>query len=168
MATQSAYNVQLATDAGSGVIVGAAVLNEGSDKGRQAETMEEQVESRSGARPQDYLIDGGFAELDTITTLTKRKLTVYAPLREPKSATGTGSSPKDGDSPEVAAWRQRMETEEGKSLYKLRAATAEWANAQVRCHGLRSFTVRGLGMALSVVFLVAIAHNLTRWAALAT
>jgi hypothetical protein len=162
-----AHNVQLATDVGSGVIVGVAVLNEGSDKGQQAEIMEEQVTSRSGVHPQDYFIDGGFAQLDTITTLTRRKLTVYAPVKEPKSAAKTCSSRRCGDSPEVAAWRQRMETEEGKSLYKLRAATAEWANAQIRCHGLNSFTVRGLDKALSMVLLATIAHNLSRWIALA-
>jgi hypothetical protein len=47
--------------------------------------MEEQVVTRSGKHPEDYLIDGGFAELDTIDPLTKRSLTVYAPFREPKS-----------------------------------------------------------------------------------
>jgi len=56
-----------------------------------------------------------------------------------------------------------METEEAKSIYKLRAATAEWTNAQVSRHGLAGFTVRGLGKALSIALLVAIAHNLFRW-----
>ena len=61
-----------------------------------------------------------------------------------------------------------METEEAKGIYRLRAATAEWANAQVRCHGLVRFTVRGLSKALNVVLLVAIAHNLMRWLAIAS
>jgi transposase len=161
-----AHNVQLATDVGSGVIVGAMVLNEGSDKGSQAEEMEDQVVARSGQHPEDYLIDGGFAELETITALTKRHLTVYAPLREPKSETKKSSERREGDSPAVLAWRQRMETEAAKEIYKLRAASAEWTNAQIRWHGLRSFTVRGLGKALSIVLLVAIAHNLMRWVAL--
>jgi hypothetical protein len=59
-----------------------------------------------------------------------------------------------------------METEEAKEIYKLRAATAKWANAQIRYHGLRRFTVRGLDKALSIVLLVVIAHNLLRWIAL--
>ena len=59
-----------------------------------------------------------------------------------------------------------METEEAKNRYKLRAATAEWTNAQVRCHGLTRFTVRGVSKALTVVLLTAIAHNLLRWLAL--
>jgi transposase len=163
-----AYNVQLATDVGSGVIVGASVVNEGNDTG-QAEMMEAQVEQRSGAKPDAYLIDGGYAQRDTITTLTKRPIEVYAPVRPPRT-TSSGrerSSPRRDDSPEVIAWRQRMEKEEAKSIYKLRAATAEWANAQVRQHGLTRFTVRGLSNALSIVLLVAIAHNLLRWLALA-
>lgn len=163
-----AYNVQFATDVGSGVILGASVVNEGNDTG-QAETMEAQVEQRSGVKPDAYLIDGGYAQRDTITTLTQRQIEVYAPVRPPRTATSgrERSSPRRDDSPEVIAWRQRMETEEAKNRYKLRAATAEWANAQVRCHGLTRFTVRGLNNVLSVVLLVAIAHNLLRWLAIA-
>lgn len=162
-----AYNVQLATDVGSGVIVRAAVINQGNDAG-QAPPMEDQVVQRTGAHPQAYLIDGSYAQRETITILAERQVTVYAPIRPPRT-TSSGrerSSPRSDDSPAVIAWRQRMETEEAKRLYRLRGATAEWANAQVRAHGLLPFTVRGLGKALSVVLLVAIAHNLLRWLAL--
>lgn len=163
-----AYNVQFATDIGSGVIVGASVVNQGNDAG-QAEAMEAEVEKRSGVHPKVYLIDGGYAQRDTITTLAQRQIEVYAPVRPPRTTTSgrERSSPRRDDSPEVVAWRQRMETEEAKNRYKLRAATAEWANAQVRCHGLTRFTVRGLNKVLSVVLLAAIAHNLLRWLALA-
>ena len=164
-----AYNVQLATDVGSGVIVGAAVVNEGTDTG-QAETIEAQVARRCGVHPGDYLMDGGFAQRETITTLTKREVTVYVPVRAPRTMTSgrERSSPRWGDTPEVIAWRQRMETEEAKGIYKLRAATAEWTNAQARSHGLSQFTVRGLGKILNVVLLVTIAHNLLRWLAMAS
>lgn len=160
-----AYNVQIATDVGSGVIVGASVVNDGSDAG-QAEIMEAQIVSRSGIHPDDYLIDGGFAGHNTITTLTKRKITVYAPVKAPKSGNKERSSPRWGDTPEVTAWRQRMETKEAKDIYKLRASTAEWSNAQLSCHGLARITVRGLRKAINLVLLAAIAHNLTRWIAL--
>ena len=164
-----AYNVQLATDVDGGIIVGAAVVNQGNDAG-QGEAMEEQVTWRSDVHPEAYLIDGSYAQRETITTLTQRQVTVYAPVRPPRTTTGgrERSSPRWDDSPEVVAWRQRMETEEAKNRYKLRAATAEWANAQVRYHGLVRFTVRGLSKVLNVVLLVAIAHNLLRWLALAS
>lgn len=158
-----AYNVQLATDVDSGVIVGAAVVNQGNDSG-QAPPMEEQVVKRSGVHPHAYLVDGGYAQREDVTTLEGRQVTVYAPVRPPRTATSGRqlSSPRSDDSPAVVAWRQRMETEEAKSVYKRRAATAEWANAQVRHHGLLSFTVRGLHKVLSMVLLVVIAHNILR------
>lgn len=164
-----AYNVQLATDVGSGVIVGAAVVNQGNDSG-QAPSMEEQVAERGGMHPVAYLIDGGYAQREDITTLEGRHVTVYAPVRPPRTTTSgrERSSPRSDDSHAVVAWRQRMETEEAKSIYKMRAATAEWANAQVRRHGLLSFTVRGLDKVLSVVLLVVIAHNILRSLALAS
>src|SRR5437867_3921563 len=55
-----AYNVELATDAASGAIVGVTVVSEGSDA-RQAPPVEEQVAKRTGKHPGNYLIDGGFA-----------------------------------------------------------------------------------------------------------
>lgn len=162
-----AYNVQLATDVKSGVIVGAAVVNQGNDSG-QAPPMEEQVTQRSGVHPEAYLVDGGYAQREDITTLEGRGVTVYAPVRPPRTATSgrERSSPRGGDSPAVIAWRQRMETEEAKSLYRMRAATAEWANAQMRGHGLLPFTVRGLNKVLCVVLLSVIAHNVLRGVAL--
>lgn len=162
-----AYNVQLATDATRGIIVGVAVVNQGHDGG-QGPPVEAQVAERTGTHPVAYLIDGGYAQRETITDLTDRQVTVYAPVRPPRTTTSgrERSTPRSDDTPAVMAWRQRMETEEAKRLYRLRAATAEWANAQARGHGLLPFTVRGLGKVLSVALLVTIAHNLLRWRAL--
>jgi len=163
-----AYNVQLATDVDSGVIVGVNVINQGNDS-EQGEKMESQVVERTETHPEAYLFDGGYAQRDTITTLTTRHVIVYAPVRPPRTTTSgrDRNSPRDDDSKEVTNWRERMETEEAKSIYKLRAATAEWSNAQMRCHGLARFTVRGIGKALNEVLMSAIAHNLLRWSVLA-
>jgi hypothetical protein len=162
-----AYNVQLATDVDSGVIVGTAVVNQGSDSG-QAPPMEEQVRQRTGVHPEAYLVDGGYAQRNDITTIEDRQVTVYAPVRPPRTTTSgrERSTPRSDDSPAVVAWRQRMETGAAKARYKMRAATAEWANAQMRSHGLLPFTVRGMDKALSVVLLAVIAHNIMRAIAL--
>jgi len=162
-----ASNAQFATDVDSGAIVGAGVVNQGNDSG-QGEEMETQVAQRTGFHPGDYLIDGGYAQRETITTLTQRGITVYAPVRPPRTTTSgrQRNTPRNDDTPEVVAWRQRMETKDAKDIYKLRAATAEWTNAQARAHGLTRFTVRGLKKVLNVVLLVAISHNLMRWLAL--
>ena len=126
-----AYNVELATDQAQGIIVGVTVIKEGTDAG-QALPMEEQVVERTGRHPGAYLMDGGFATREDITALEERDVTVYAPVKLPKSKPEEERyQPRYGDSPQVVRWRQRMATEEAKAVYRQRGSTAEWANAQV-------------------------------------
>lgn len=162
-----AVNTQFATDVGSQVIVGLGVSNRGSDQG-EALPMETQVHERTAQHPGAYLMDGGFVKRDDITALEQRQVTVYAPLRQPRTTTSgrTATDPRPDDSPEVIAWRERMGTDEAKEVYKHRAATAECVNALARLRGLQQFRVRGLDKALCVLLLTAIAHNVLRWIAL--
>lgn len=59
-----------------------------------------------------------------------------------------------------------METDDGKGVYRERAATAEWVNAQARNRGLQRLPVRGLEKVRSVLLWFALAHNLQRTLAL--
>lgn len=162
-----AYNLEVATDVDSQVIVGVEVVTQGSDGG-QAEPMVAQVARRTGTSPEAYLMDGGFATRDAITTLEQQGITVYAPTRSPRTETSgrTQAEPRPDDTPEVAVWRERMETEEAKAIYKERAATAECVNAHMRRYGVRQLLVRGAAKVLNVLLLVAVAHNVVRWIAL--
>jgi transposase len=164
-----AFNVEVATDVASGIIVGVDVVNQGSDA-HQATPMEAQVVQRTGVHPDAYLMDGGFAQRDEITTLTARGVAVYAPTRPPRTTTSgrTKEMARPDDSPAVVAWRERMGTDAAKAVYRRRAATSEWANAQLRQHGLLRFSVRGLAHVRSLALLVVITHNLLRWVAWAT
>lgn len=163
-----AYNAQFATDGAKGIIVGVAVVPTGNDFG-QAVPMEAQVERRTGQKPATYLMDGGFASRDDITNLESRGITVYAPVRLPRNKPEEARyEPGQGDSPEVIAWRQRMKDDDSKEVYRQRGAIAEWANAQVRLHGVSQFNVRGLARVTSVMLLVAVAHDLLRWISLST
>jgi hypothetical protein len=162
-----ALNVELATDVGSQVIVGVAISKRGSDQG-EALPMERQVHERTAVHPAGYLIDGGFVKRDDITALEQASITVYAPLRPPRTTTSgrEATDPRPDDSPEVRAWRERMGTTAAKEIYKERAATAECVNARCRQHGIQQFSVRGLDKVLSVMLLAVITHDLLRWAAL--
>jgi hypothetical protein len=159
-----AYNLQLATDEDSQIIVAVAVDTTGSDGG-QAPAGLEQVERRTGRLPEAYLMDGNFAKREDVTALERRGVTVYAPTRSPRTTTSgrTKAEPRWDDTPEVAAWRKRMETEEAKEIYKGRAATSECVNAHARRHSLTQLLVRGADKVRSVLLLVAISHNLLRW-----
>ena len=80
-----------------------------------------------------------------------------------KRGTRRPDHPVPGDSPAVVAWRARMATEEAKTIYKARAATAEWVNADARTHRtLDRVLVRGLAKVHTWALWVALAHNLIR------
>jgi transposase len=162
-----AYNVQVATATGSQVITGVEVTNSGGDQGQMA-PMVGQHEERYGEVPKDLLADGGFAKKEDIEKVSPPQggTTVYAPVMKSKDPERDAHTPRPGDGPAVAEWRQRMGREEAKAIYRERAATAECVNAQLRNRGLRQFLVRGLRKVKAVVLWYALAHNLMRAVAL--
>lgn len=180
-----AFNVQFATTCEGQVIVGKDVVNAGSDMA-QLVPMVDQVEQRLGRSPDQWLVDGGFPSHEQIDAVAG-KTELYAPVPKSKppkdkpngeagKAVQQGQDvapavsefePKPGDSEAVAQWRQRMNTDEARAIYKDRAATAECVNAQARNRGLQRMPVRGLTKVRSVVGLFVLAHNLLRMAELA-
>lgn len=163
-----ALNVQVATTDEGRAIVGVQVSQQGSDGGLAA-PLEAQVMERTGQHPDEYLIDGGLATRDDITTLAALGVTVYAPVEPPRTQTSgrTAFDPRPDDTPAVVAWRTRMGAAKGQETYHQRSGIAEWTNAQLRGrHGLQRFTVRGVDRVTSVVLLLAITHNLLRYLAL--
>ena len=159
-----AFNVQFSTTTDRArVIVGIDVTNCGSDAG-QSTPMLEQIEQRTGVRPDEMLVDGGYAQHDAIDEATEKQVTVYAPVPKPrKGDTRDPHAPLEDDSEAVAAWRQRMGTDQAKDIYKQRAATAETVNADAKQHrGLNSFAVRGLDKALGSASLFALTYNILR------
>lgn len=160
-----AYNAQLCSDTKAQVIVGVEVVTSGSDLGQLA-PMLAQIDERYGYMPDEYLVDGGYrahAQLDAVADNT----IVYAPVPKAKEGERDAHEAHAGDSEAVASWRRRMATDEAKSIYKDRAATAECVNAQARERGMTRLRVRGLAKVKSVVLLFALAHNLMRTLALA-
>ena len=183
-----AYNVQFATTCDTQVIVGMDVVTAGSDMAQLA-PMVSQVEERLGEAPDQWLVDGGFPAHEQIDAVAG-KTELYAPVPKartpkskdqakdaqddaPNSSEQAASSPENectprsGDSQAVAQWRQRMDSDEAREIYKQRAATAECVNAQARNRGLLRMPVRGLAKVKCVVRLYVLAHNLMRTAVLA-
>ena len=159
-----AFNVQFATTTDKArVIVGVEVTNRGSDSG-QSTPMLEQVERRTGVRPAEMLVDGGYAQHQAIDQAAEQDVNLYAPVPKPRNDdTRDPHVPREGDSEAVAAWRQRMGTDEAKKIYKQRAATAETVNADAKTHrGLDSLAVRGLDKVLGSASLFALTYNILR------
>lgn len=164
-----AYNVQLATDTATQVIVGVDVSTSGSDQGQMA-PMVDQLVTRYDTAPREMLVDGGFTKKEDIERLAQadRNCVVFAPVAMPRVEGIDQFLPKPGDSEVIAAWRRRMATDGAKVIYKQRAATAECVNALARNRGLYQFPVRGQRKVRAIALLFALAHNFMRTVALRT
>lgn len=153
-----AYNVQLAADVGSQVVVGVEVTNAGSDY-RQLTPMREQIESRYGLVPDEWLVDGGFAGLQEIDAAESQGCRIYAPPMQPRDPARDPHRPLPGDTANVSRWRRRMGRASARRKYKDRGATIECVNAQHRNRGLWQFLVRGRSKARCVALLQVLAQN---------
>ena len=128
--------------------------------------MLEQIEARQGARPAEALIDGGYVKGTQLDTAAEKGVTTYAPVKA-KNKQPPDFTAQPNDSPAVAAWRERMGTDEAKAIYKERCETAELVNAVVKTRfGLDHFPVRGLHKVLSVSLWMALTYNVLRFISL--
>lgn len=164
-----AYNVQFATTADKArVIVGFDVTKAGSDMG-QTTPMLAQVEGRTGTRPKEILVDGGYTKLQAIDEAAALGVNVLAPIPKPRVEGADPHAPRPGDSSAVLEWRARMATDEAKEAYKGRAAVAETVNAEVKDkRGLARLRVRGLDNVTTVIGLFAVTYNILRYIAITT
>ena len=159
-----AYNIQFATTTDeTRIIVGVTATNRGSDQG-ETTPMLAQIEQRTGVRPTELLVDGGYPAHDALEAAADLGVTVYAPVPKPRAG-----DPRDpharraGDSEAVAAWRGRMASAEAKTIYKARAATSETVNADAKAHrGLDHLAVRGRDKVLGSACLFALTYDILR------
>jgi len=143
-------------------VVAVDVTNEGTDS-RQMLPLLAQVERRTGRRPSEILVDGGYTNLEAIDEVEARGTRVYAPVARPRSEGIDRHARKSGDTDRTAAWRARMATPEAKEVYKERASTSELVHADMRqWRGLSRMLVRGTAKVLSCALLLALTHNALR------
>lgn len=162
-----AVNVQLAADTESRAIVGVEVSNEGSDNAGLSAPMRRQIERRTGGKVEQQLIDGGYMRTEDIEQAQAHGVELFVPPKPARAPQNRGRElkPKPGDSEAVLAWKLRMASEEGKEIYKQRAATSETVNADLRSYrGLTQITVRGLSKIRCVALWCALAYNLMHFA----
>jgi transposase len=162
-----AVNVQLATDTESRAIVGVEVSNEGSDSAGLSTPMRQQVEERTGSKVEEHLLDGGYLRTQDIQEAHEQGVVLFVPPKPARNAQKRGRElePKPKDNEAMQAWKQRMRSEEGKQVYKQRAATSETVNADLRTwRGLGRILVRGLAKARCIVLWCALAYNIMHFA----
>jgi transposase len=161
------YNAQLAVTADkASVIVGVEVTPFATDQDA-ATPMVEQIEDHHGQRPTELLTDGGYVNHEEIEALKAAGTTLIAPLPKPRKDQRPPTEPRDTDTPAVAEWRARMQTDDAKRVYKLRGQTIERANADGKAHrALDDVPIRGVEKAFSFVALFALTYDILRLIAL--
>lgn len=145
-----AYNVQFAAETQHGLVAGVAVTTSGADQDA-LDDMHAKVTQTYGRASPNWLVDGGYVSQHGIEAVTTRGSELHAPL---------GEALANCDSPPIVAWRERMQSEAGKTLYRMRGQTIEWVNAGARNDGLYGVVVRGVEKVRAIALWHAMAHNL--------
>jgi transposase len=144
-----AYNVQFCAETQQGLVMGVMVTTSGADQDA-LDPMHRKMTEAYGKPVANVLVDGGYVSQAGFERVTERGSAIYAPLGT--TMVGSTSQP-------IIDWRARMETEDAKTLYRLRGQTIEWVNACVRNNGFYKVTVRGQAKVLAVALWHALSHN---------
>lgn len=162
---QPAYNVQLATagdpEGGPRTIVGVRVTNVGSDWGSVGPMIDD-IERQCGERPSVLVADAGHASFADVRAAAEREVTAFiAPQKR-----SLVRAPDPSEEPVIAAWLERMRSEEGKRYVRARASLCELSNAHFKTRfAMASLLVRGLDKVTCMAFLTALTANLLAHAA---
>jgi len=152
-----AYNCQISTVAAGQVVIAVGIDTTGSDRGL-VRPMLDHLQRCYGRWPNRHLVDGGFNKNDDTEWAAAIGIDIYGPPMKTKHKTDP-YAPRPDDGPGVAAWRKRMNSPQGKEIYR-RRALHECINARFRQWGLYRFTVRGSRKVTTVLRWLALANNI--------
>jgi hypothetical protein len=167
------YNVQVAVDQDSRLIVGHSVSNHANDQGEAIPTVDT-IPAAVG-KPKAAALDNGYWSPTTVGKLTLRGI-------EPYIATGRDShhhhwkerlaqepEPPPHDASPIVKMAYKLKTDIGKRLYGLRKSTVEPVIGIIKeTLGFRQFSLRGLWAVVGEWCLVCLAYNLKRLHVLAS
>jgi transposase len=162
------FNAQIAVDSAAQIIVAAEVTQESNDK-QQLAPMLAQVEQNLGAKPKAATADAGYFSEDQVNDERAKDIDLYVATGKQKHG-----QPEAADAvalPELPApaasaseqMKEKLKTETGRALYKLRKAIVEPVFGQIKAaRGIRAFLLRGLEKVGAEWKLICATHNLLK------
>ena len=167
-AFMQAYNAQIAVDSAAQIIVAAELTQESNDK-QQLAPMLERVEQNLGAKPEAVSADAGYCSEAQLTDKRIEGIELYVAtgkqkhgLPEPGDVVPPGELAVASDSA-VERMKQKLRTEPGRAVYKMRKAIVEPVFGQIKAaRGIRAFLLRGLVKVSAEWKLICAAHNLLK------
>jgi transposase len=139
------YNAQIAVDSESQVIVAAEVTQETNDK-KQLIPMIAQIETNLEQKPEKVSADTGFFSEANVTDESVKGVDLYIATGRDKHgvAVETSSNPPPPGASPKEAMREKLRTEAGRAVYKMRKAIVEPVFGQIKeQRGFRRFSLRG-------------------------
>jgi transposase len=166
-----AYNAQIAVDSAQQIIVAAEITQESNDK-QQLAPMLERVAQNMGAKPQAATADAGYFSESQVTDERVNSIELYVAIGKQKHGEDQPSGviePGDLSTPSGEAdsakerMKQRLKTEVGQALYKMRKAIVEPVFGQIKAaRRIRNFLLRGVAKAGAEWKLICATHNLLK------
>ena len=179
-----AYNAQAAVDSQEQIIVAAALTQEANDK-KQLVPMLEQVAQNLGRKPEQASADAGYFSEAAVTNEQVAGIELLVPPDRQKhsggietqrvtadvyaSAATAAKSPSVGESTPPTAksaaetMRDKLRTDAGKAIYKMRKAVVEPVFGQIKAvRGLRGFSMRGREKVSAEWQIICLTHNLLK------
>lgn len=163
-----AYNVQIAVDSEAQIIVAAEITQQTNDK-QQLAPMLAQVVTNMGAKPVAATADTGYFSVDQLNDERAAGIDLYIATGkqkhgqpEPPALTEPVEPPAEAESA-MEKMKQKLKTEAGKALYKMRKAIVEPVFGQIKAaRGIRAFLLRGMEKASAEWKLICATHNLLK------
>ena len=161
------YNVQIAVDQDSLLIVSHTLSNHPNDKGEALPTVDA-IPSELG-KPTAGALDNGYFSPKTIDGFDDRGIDAYiATGREPHHQSwqerfAEQPAPPPADASPIVKMAYKLQTDIGKAIYRLRKCTVEPVIGIIKeVLGFRQFSLRDLAAAAGEWGLVCLAFNLKR------
>ena len=162
------YNVQVAVDQDSFLILSQTLSNHPNDYGEAIPTLDA-IPTKLD-KPEAAALDHGYFSESNITEMEARGIDPYiATGREPhhqnwKTYFTEQPAPPPQDASPTAKMAYKLRTEIGKAIYRLRKCTVEPVIGIIKeALGFRQFSLRGITAAAGEWCLVCLAFNLKRF-----
>ena len=139
------YNAQIAVDSVSQVIVAAEVTQETNDK-KQLLPMIALIAANLKQKPEKVSADTGYFSEANVTDESVKDVDLYVATGRDKhgAAVETNSDPPPPGASPKEAMREKLRTEAGRAVYKMRKAIVEPVFGQIKeQRGFRRFSLRG-------------------------
>jgi len=139
------YNAQIAVDSASQVIVAAEVTQETNDK-QQLLPMIALIVTNLEQKPKKVSADTGYFSEANVTDESVKDVDLYVATGRDKhgAAVETSSDPPPAGASPKEAMREKLRTETGRAVYKMRKAIVEPVFGQIKeQRGFRRFSLRG-------------------------